>query len=199
MAPMPCTETSNFDADGLALLAELAAQSICQAVLGQPSDHAAPYPAHFDLPGASFVTLHQAGRLRGCIGTLTAYRALREDVTANALAAALRDPRFAPLSARELKVTDVDVSVLSAPSALRFSDEADFFRQLRPCVDGLIVEYCGRRATYLPSVWQQLPDAPQFVRELRRKAGIDDALPLTALSVQRYVTQHSTPRVLTPG
>lgn len=186
----------SLDADGLALLAELAARSICTAVLPQSNDHSMQRHAHFDSPGASFVTLHQGVRLRGCIGTLTAFRALREDVAANAVAAALRDPRFAPLTVHELKFTDVAVSVLSAPRALEFSDETDFFRQLRPGVDGLIVEHRDHRATYLPSVWQQLPDARVFVRELRRKAGIDDGLPLTALSVQRYITQHSAPHVL---
>lgn len=153
----------------------------------------------FAAPGACFVTLKQQDRLRGCIGTLEAHRALRDDVAANALAAALRDPRFAPLARHEIPHTELDISVLSAPSVLVFEDERDFFRQLRVGVDGLIIEYEGRRATYLPSVWAQLPDAGLFVQELRRKAGIANNVAVTALRVQRYITQHSALRPLISG
>lgn len=142
--------------------------------------HAAPgvaaHAAWLDAPGASFVTLTSGrapgGALRGCIGSLEARRPLREDVEANAVAAALHDPRFAPLTARELDDTVVEVSVLSAPAALPAADEAELLARLRPGVDGVVLSACGRRATFLPQVWEQLPDPADFLARLRRKAGL---------------------------
>ena len=142
--------------------------------------HAAPgvaaHAAWLDAPGASFVTLTSGrapgGALRGCIGSLEARRPLREDVEANAVAAALHDPRFAPLTARELDDTVVEVSVLSVPAALPAADEAELLARLRPGVDGVVLSACGRRATFLPQVWEQLPDPADFLARLRRKAGL---------------------------
>lgn len=131
---------------------------------------AAADAAWLDAPGASFVT--PPGALRGCIGSLGARRPLREDVEANAVAAALHDPRFAPLTARELDDTVVEVSVLSAPAALPAADEAELLARLRPGVDGVVLSACGRRATFLPQVWEQLPDPADFLARLRRKAGL---------------------------
>lgn len=137
---------------------------------------AAADAAWLDAPGASFVTLTSGrapgGALRGCIGSLGARRPLREDVEANAVAAALHDPRFAPLTARELDDTVVEVSVLSAPAALPVADEAELLARLRPGVDGVVLSACGRRATFLPQVWEQLPDPADFLARLRRKAGL---------------------------
>lgn len=137
---------------------------------------AAADAAWLDAPGASFVTLTSGrapgGALRGCIGSLEARRPLREDVEANAVAAALHDPRFAPLSARELDDTVVEVSVVSAPAALPVADEAELLARLRPGVDGVVLSACGRRATFLPQVWEQLPDPADFLARLRRKAGL---------------------------
>ena len=142
--------------------------------------HAAPgvaaHAAWLDAPGASFVTLTSGrapgGALRGCIGSLEARRPLRADVEANAVAAALHDPRFAPLTARELDDTVVEVSVLSVPAALPAADEAELLARLRPGVDGVVLSACGRRATFLPQVWEQLPDPADFLARLRRKAGL---------------------------
>ena len=142
--------------------------------------HAAPgvavHAAWLDAPGASFVTLTSGrapgGALRGCIGSREARRPLRADVEANAVAAALHDPRFAPLTARELDDTVVEVSVLSAPAALPAADEAELLARLRPGVDGVVLSACGRRATFLPQVWEQLPDPADFLARLRRKAGL---------------------------
>ena len=137
---------------------------------------AAADAAWLDAPGASFVTLTSGrapgGALRGCIGSLGARRPLREDVEANAVAAALHDPRFAPLTARELDETVVEVSVLSAPTVLPAADEAELLARLRPGVDGVVLSACGRRATFLPQVWEQLPDPADFLARLRRKAGL---------------------------
>ena len=141
--------------------------------------------------GASFVTLKLRGALRGCIGSLERRRALAADVAANAHAAAFRDPRFPPLRAPELAGTTVEVSVLSLPRALTFDGADDLYAQLRPGIDGLVVEHGDRQATYLPSVWDMLPLPQQFVSELCRKAGIDPSVPLCAIHVSRYTTQHS--------
>ena len=146
-----------------------------EAAAHSPAETAA-HAAWLDAPGASFVTLTSGrapgGALRGCIGSLEARRPLREDVEANAVAAALHDPRFAPLTARELDDTVVEVSVLSVPAALPAADEAELLARLRPGVDGVVLSACGRRATFLPQVWEQLPDPADFLARLRRKAGL---------------------------
>ena len=136
--------------------------------------------------GASFVTLTQQGQLRGCIGSLQAYRSLLVDVKANAVAAALRDPRFAPLTAQELDVTQIEVSVLSATQPLTFSSEAEALAQLRPGVDGVVLEYGRYRSTVLPQVWEQLPSVSEFMAHLKNKAGLPAQFWATELKLQRY-------------
>jgi AmmeMemoRadiSam system protein B/AmmeMemoRadiSam system protein A len=137
-------------------------------------------------PGASFVTLLKNGELRGCIGSLQAAKPLREDVAENALGAAFRDPRFPALSAAEWPQCRVEVSLLSAPRRLCFADEADLLRQIRPGEDGLILEAEGRRATFLPQVWQGVPDKRVFLNELLRKAGLAADTPLARCAISRY-------------
>jgi AmmeMemoRadiSam system protein A len=122
-------------------------------------------------PGASFVTLTQAGSLRGCIGSLEACRPLRDDVATNAANAAFRDPRFPPLTAGELAGTRIEVSVLSEPEPYPFTDRADALSRLRPGIDGLTLEYGNRRGTFLPQVWESLPEPDAFLTHLVRKAG----------------------------
>lgn len=136
--------------------------------------------------GASFVTLKKSGALRGCIGSLEAARALRTDVAENALGAAFRDPRFPALAAAEWPQCQVEVSLLSRPKPLRFADEADLLEQIVVGEDGLILEAHGRRSTFLPQVWESLPDKRRFVRELLRKAGLAEDTRLTACKVSRY-------------
>lgn len=123
-------------------------------------------------PGAAFVTLKRGGQLRGCIGSVLAWRPLAEDVADNARKAAFSDPRFPPLARAELDGLELSVSVLTPPTPMTFTDEADLLAQLRPRVDGLIIEDAGRRALFLPSVWEQLPDRRQFMAHLKRKAGL---------------------------
>lgn len=137
-------------------------------------------------PSACFVTLTQAGQLRGCIGSLEARRTLLADTKANAVAAALHDPRFAPLSTQELDNVQVEVSVLSPMQGLNFSDEADALAQLRPGVDGLVFACNGRRSTFLPQVWEQLPDPRVFLAHLKRKAGLAGDFWSDAVRMQRY-------------
>jgi AmmeMemoRadiSam system protein B/AmmeMemoRadiSam system protein A len=136
--------------------------------------------------GATFVTLLKNGELRGCIGSLQAARALAEDVAENALGAAFRDPRFPALSADEWRHCEVEVSLLSAPKPLRFTDEADLLRQIRPGEDGLILEAEGRRGTFLPQVWDSVPDKREFLGELLRKAGLPAGTPLESCRLSRY-------------
>ena len=123
-------------------------------------------------PGATFVTLRAGADLRGCIGSLEPHRALGDDVAANAVAAALRDPRFPPVRRYELDALTVEVSLLGPAEAIAFRDRADLAAQLRPGDDGLILECGTRRATFLPQVWDALPDPDDFLDELLRKAGI---------------------------
>jgi hypothetical protein len=135
---------------------------------------------------ATFVTLVRDGKLRGCIGSLEAQRPLCEDVAANALAAAFRDPRFSALTRDEWSFCSVEVSLLSRPKTLRFADEADLLAQVRPGEDGIILECAGKRATFLPQVWEALPEKQRFFAELRRKAGIPAETGLARCKVRRY-------------
>ncbi|CAB1367974.1 AmmeMemoRadiSam system protein A [Denitratisoma oestradiolicum] len=139
--------------------------------LGQIS---APAPDHPTLhqPGACFVTLTRDGRLRGCIGSLEAHRPLGTDVEANAQAAAFRDPRFPPLALAELPTTRVEVSLLSPASPMDFEDEADALGRLRPGIDGVILAFRNHRATFLPQVWEDLPNPRLFLAHLKQKAGL---------------------------
>jgi hypothetical protein len=128
--------------------------------------------AWLQAPGASFVTLTRQGELRGCIGTLEAHRPLEVDVRENAVAAAFRDPRFAPLTLVEFEDIRVEVSLLSPAEALTVSSEAEALTALRPHVDGVVFEYGHYRSTFLPQVWEQLPDPAEFLAQLKRKAGL---------------------------
>ncbi|OIR16283.1 hypothetical protein GALL_30030 [mine drainage metagenome] len=139
-----------------------------------------------DEKGATFVTLTQNGELRGCIGSLQAHRPLGEDVHRNALAAAFRDPRFEPLGQHELPVTQCEVSLLSSAEAMEFLDEHDALSQLRPGVDGVIFEYGRYRSTFLPQVWEQLPETRHFMAHLKRKAGLPDTFWAQEIRLSRY-------------
>ena len=138
---------------------------------------------------ASFVTLRDAGELRGCIGTVDAHRALGDDVTHNAHAAAYRDPRFAPLAEHERERLEVEVSVLSARVPLAAQSEAEAARALRPNIDGVVLEYDAFRATFLPQVWESLPDPIDFLAELRRKARLPARFWHPQLKVSRYTVE----------
>lgn len=142
-------------------------------------------------PGACFVTLTQRGQLRGCIGSLEAHRSLLADVKSNAVSAALYDTRFMPLTADELDITHIEISQLTPTEPMAFQDEADALSRLRPDVDGVVFEYGRHRSTFLPQVWEQLPDPHQFMAHLKRKAGLpddfwDDGVKLSRYSVTKY-------------
>jgi len=154
--------------------------------LGQAAAPRLDHPAWLVQPGATFVTLTIDGALRGCIGSLQAHRPLGHDVAANAENAAFRDPRFAPLTLQEWPRVATEVSLLSTPEKAEFGDEIDLLGRLRPGVDGVILEYGGRRGTFLPQVWETLPDRRRFMQELRRKAGLPADMPLAQCNVWRY-------------
>ena len=167
----------------------LARNAIEQRFGGQPKEYL-PCP-ELAQPGATFVTLTQQGDLRGCIGSLEAYRPLAIDVSENAVAAAFRDPRFPPLERPELAHTRVEVSLLEVPQPLAFIDEADALARLHPGIDGLILSYRHRRATFLPQVWESLPERRQFMAHLKQKAGLpadfwDEGISLARYGVQKW-------------
>jgi len=150
-----------------------------------------PFPKHPWLReyGACFVTLHKGDALRGCIGSLTAHRPLGEDVMANALAAAFQDPRFDPLTRDEFEDIRIEVSVLSKPERVFPADEAGLIAKLRPGVDGLTLEYGPHRSTFLPQVWEQLPDGHDFLAHLKQKGGLPSGFWHPDMRVSRYTVQ----------
>jgi len=119
-----------------------------------------------------FVTLHKKGQLRGCIGFLDAREPVVEAVRQNAINAAFRDSRFSPLKSSELGEIDIEVSVLTEPAVLEYTDSQDLMERLRPGIDGVIIRQGFATATFLPQVWEQLPDKEEFLCQLCLKAGL---------------------------
>jgi AmmeMemoRadiSam system protein A len=142
--------------------------------------------ARLEQPSATFVTLKQAGELRGCVGSLHAIRPLRDDVRANAISAAFRDPRFPPLVAGEFTRTSLEVSLLSADVRIEFSSEEDLLARLRPGVDGVTLEYGQHRATLLPQVWERLEHPRDFLAALKVKARLPEDFWSPGILVSRY-------------
>ncbi len=138
---------------------------------------------------ASFVTLLKNGDLRGCIGSLRATRPLVIDIVRNAYAAAFSDPRFVKVSATEFHALDMHISILSEPEPLNFSSESELVNQLRPGIDGLIMEDQNLRGTFLPSVWESFPEPQMFLNQLKRKAGLPENHWSESIKVSRYFTE----------
>ena len=145
-----------------------------QAIAAELALAAARPPEHAALlrRGATFVTLFCHGELRGCIGSLRPTRGLGFDVRENAVAAAFRDPRFPPLTAAEFAATWIEISLLSAAESFRFASEGELWNRLRPGVDGVTLEFAQKRATFLPQVWEALPEPREFLSALKLKAGL---------------------------
>jgi len=150
-----------------------------------------PSEYHRDLKAvrASFVTLQKHGELRGCIGHLEAVQPVVVDVAENAFAAAFRDPRFSPLTADEWPEVDLHLSLLTRPEPVEFTDETDLIQQLRPGEDGLILQDGPNRGTFLPSVWESLPDPADFLTHLKHKAGLAANHWSPHLEIYRYTTE----------
>lgn len=147
------------------------------------------FEPHLTRLGASFVSLHRGTVLRGCIGTLEARRPLISDVVVNACNAAFRDPRFSPLRHKELAAVHLEISLLSEPERMSVSSETELIAQLRPGMDGLILQESERRGTFLPVVWESIPEASRFLRELKRKAGLPARYWSDSIEVWRYHTE----------
>ena len=144
-------------------------------------------PEAFGEPRATFITLTQpGGRLRGCIGVTRAQRPLAQDIAENALAAATRDPRFEPVRPDELDGLELSISILTPPEPIEVDSEAALLAALRRGVDGLILSDPSHRASFLPSMWSQLPDPRDFVRHLKVKAGWTEGHWSAAIRAQRY-------------
>jgi MEMO1 family protein len=141
--------------------------------------------------GACFVTLNKAGQLRGCIGSVQAWRPLITDVAENACKAAFQDNRFAKLTRDEIESGDItmSISVLSPQTPMSFSSEADFLGQLQSGVDGIVLQEGQKRGVFLPVVWDQLPDPQKFLSHLKRKAGLPEDYWSDTLQAWRYVTE----------
>ncbi len=146
-------------------------------------------PERLRVQRATFVTLNRHGQLRGCIGHLEAIQSLVEDVAENAWSAAFRDPRFSPLTAAELDGLDIHISVLTPSAPMHFDSEADLLEQIRPGVDGLILEDGPFRGTFLPSVWESLPRKQDFWFHLKLKAGLSFDHWSDTLRLSRYGTE----------
>lgn len=177
-------------------LLELAADSIEMGLKGtQLEVDLTVYSGALRAPGASFVTINVRDQLRGCIGSLAIKRALAIDVVKNARAAAFDDPRFSALTQEEFENLHIHISVLSSPETIECASEDELVRQLRPGIDGVILEDGASRATYLPSVWEALPDPQQFVQQLKCKAGLSSGHWSETMKVQRYTTECMSSRV----
>ena len=146
------------------------------------------YPGDLQQPGATFVTLHKDQQLRGCIGNLTARQPLVNDVSDNAFNAAFRDPRFPAVEAVELTQLHIEISVLTPNERLAVVTEAELLDLLEPHVDGIVLEEGPYRSTFLPAVWEQLPDKRQFLRHLRVKAGLPADYWSPSIKVYKYRT-----------
>lgn len=147
---------------------DLAVTTIAESMKSGRRFHPSELPAFLRHPGCSFVTLRRDGQLLGCIGALQPYQPLGQDIAEHAYAAAFEDPRFLPLD--DLAGVHVEVSVIGPLQEFPADSYDDVVDRL-PCA-GAVVEAFGRRGTFLPGVWEQVPGRPEFVASLWRKAGL---------------------------
>ena len=183
-------------------LLRIARESMEAGVQGKPlaplDERSLPAPLREQ--GASFITLTIRGQLRGCIGALEAYQPLAKDVREHAIAAALEDPRFPPVREDELSIIQIEVSRLTRPLPLEYKDAADLLSKLRPHVDGVILRDGGRRATFLPQVWEKIPDPSEFMNNLCYKMGLsDNAWRVKHLEVLTYQVEEFRESLNNPG
>ena len=155
-------------------LLHIAREAITHAVKGKPlpSLDKEPLTSALSENGASFVTLTIHGELRGCIGALEAYQPLANDVREHAIAAALDDPRFPPVGEKELSRIHIEGSCLTKPQEMEYGSSDDLVAKLRPNIDGVILRHGMRRATFLPQVWEKIPDTEDFLEQLCYKMGV---------------------------
>lgn len=158
----------------LSLLCKIARLAIEKTFSNMPFDIDAFVQENPELsdPGATFVTLTLHGNLRGCIGSIIAHRPLIEDIISNAKSAAFRDPRFSPLTINEWDKVVVEVSLLTHPVPVQYTDRYELSKMIRPGEDGVIIIFGNHQATFLPQVWDEIPDFDTFFAHLGMKAGI---------------------------
>jgi len=171
------------------LLLQIARESIRHGLERGTPAHVSSEDPELLRPGASFVTLERQGELRGCIGSLEPRQALIKDVADNAFNAAFRDPRFPPLSRREFDDIEIHISILSPTEPMHFTSEEDLLGQLRPGIDGLVLQEGRQRGTFLPQVWESLPAPVDFLNHLKRKAGLPMSYWSPSLRVDRYTVE----------
>lgn len=187
------SEDPPLSADERRLLLALARETLRRCTAGEPPPEVDPchLPARLTEPAACFVTLTRAGELRGCIGTLEPRWPLWRAVMENTVAAALRDRRFAPVGPAEIANLRIEISRLSPLRELTFSRPSELLERLAPGRDGVVLELAGRRATFLPQVWEKLPAKTLFLEQLARKAGLPpDAWRHPEARVWVYTVEH---------
>lgn len=172
-------------------LIRVAAATVQRAAAGKPMPKVSvgTFATGVQRPGASFITLTKGGRLRGCLGSLQAYRPLVLDVAERGYASATKDPRFDPVRSNELKGMHMEVAVLSASQRMSFDSETGLLEQLRSGIDGLIIEDVGKRATFLPKVWDEISEPRMFLHRLKQKAGLAPEHWSATFRAWRYETE----------
>ena len=191
MAPMSSTNSAGYSPSEQSSLLQIALNSIEHGLASgtglvvEPSE----YPPLLNEKRASFVTLTVDTALRGCIGSLQPHARLVDDVARNAFAAAFRDPRFPSLSESELDSISIQISVLGPTEPLTVTSEQALIRQLRPGIDGLILKDRTARGTFLPAVWDSLPQPDRFLEQLKIKAGLPADYWSDTIEILRYTTE----------
>lgn len=170
----------------------VAREALEEALAGTPRSRSWTDEPWLLRPGASFVTLRKDGALRGCIGSLEARWPLVDDLRHNAVAAALRDPRFPPVEPAELGHLILEVTLLDPPEPMRTTSEADALARLRPGVDGVVLRFRRHHATFLPQVWDSLSEPADFLAHLKRKAGLPSDFWHPDLELERYTVRKWT-------
>ena len=172
-------------------LLDVAQASVSTGVdTGRPSEiNINDYPEIMQENASSFVTLHHNGMLRGCIGNLQASRPMVDDINHNAFAAAFRDHRFSPVTAIELPDLSYHISLLSPTEPMSFTSRSDLLQQLRPGIDGIVITSEGRRATFLPAVWENLSNPETFIEHLMNKAGVPADHWSDDIKIDRYTVE----------
>jgi uncharacterized protein len=185
------------------ILLRMAREAMERGVKGEelPLLDQSSLPVSLREEGSSFITLTVRGQLRGCIGSLDPYQSLAEDVREHAVAAALKDPRFPPVKEDELNEIQIEVSRLTHPIPLEYKDASDLLSKLHPYTDGVILrEGLYRRATFLPQVWEKIPDPAEFLNNLCYKMGVKhDLWRSKHLDVMTYQVEefHESPNIQT--
>jgi AmmeMemoRadiSam system protein A len=168
------------------VLARWARAHLREHLGGPPAER--PVAVWCNEPAATFVTLRwPAGQLQGCIGCLLPTRTIVDDVASNTISAALHDPRSEPIELADVDHLELEISLLSPLEPVAVA-------AIRPGVDGLVLEYGGRRGTLLPAMWKQLPEPAAFLAALVQKAGLPRDVPLAELRLSRYTTDHYVDR-----